>query len=44
LLIDDPLVAGFHWARYTTLRPWLTGSTFAIAGVALVALAITLGG
>lgn len=36
--------AGFHWARYTTARPIVTGLVFLIFGSALVAMAIALGG
>ena len=35
---------GHSWARYTTARPWLTGFVFLLFGVALVAMAIALGG
>jgi VIT1/CCC1 family predicted Fe2+/Mn2+ transporter len=35
---------GYAWARYTTAKPLLTGCVFLLAGVALVALAIALGG
>lgn len=44
ILIALLFVAGVRWAKYTTLRPWLTGLTFVVAGVGLVALAISLGG
>jgi VIT1/CCC1 family predicted Fe2+/Mn2+ transporter len=44
VLICLLFVAGFRWARYTTLWPWLTGLTFMVAGVALVGIAISLGG
>ncbi len=36
--------AGFHWARYTTARPAVTGLVFLIFGAALVAMTIALGG
>ena len=35
---------GWRWAAHTTLRPWLTGLTFMVAGVVLVVIAIALGG
>jgi VIT1/CCC1 family predicted Fe2+/Mn2+ transporter len=44
ILILLLFVAGLRWARYTTLHPWLTGLTFLVTGVGLVALAISLGG
>jgi VIT1/CCC1 family predicted Fe2+/Mn2+ transporter len=44
ILICLLFVAGFRWARYTTLHPWLTGLTFTVAGVVLVVIAISLGG
>ncbi len=36
--------AGYHWSRYTLGKPWLVGLCFLIVGVALVAMAIALGG
>lgn len=44
ILIGLLFVAGFRWARHTALRPWLAGLTFMVAGVALVGIAIALGG
>lgn len=44
ILIALLFLAGFRWARYTTLHPWLTGLTFTVAGVGLVSIAISLGG
>jgi VIT1/CCC1 family predicted Fe2+/Mn2+ transporter len=44
ILVVLLFVAGYRWARYTALKPWLTGLTFMIAGVALVVIAISLGG
>src|SRR5262245_23684475 len=44
VLIVLLFVAGYRWAGYTALRPWLTGATFMFAGLALVAVAIALGG
>jgi VIT1/CCC1 family predicted Fe2+/Mn2+ transporter len=37
-------IAGFHWARYTTARPIVTGLVFLVFGAALVAMTIALGG
>jgi VIT1/CCC1 family predicted Fe2+/Mn2+ transporter len=44
ILIFLLFLAGYRWARYTTLRPWATGLTLAVAGVGLVAITIALGG
>jgi VIT1/CCC1 family predicted Fe2+/Mn2+ transporter len=44
ILILLLFVTGFLWARHTTLHPWLTGSVFLVAGIALVAVAVSLGG
>lgn len=44
ILILLLFVTGFRWAGYTALRPWLTGLTFMVVGVALVGIAIALGG
>ncbi len=44
ILIALLFVTGYRWARYTTLRPFVTGLTFVVAGVGLVAIAIALGG
>ena len=44
ILIALLFAIGWRWAAYTTLRPWLTGLTFMVAGVVLVLLAIALGG
>ena len=44
ILVALLFVVGWRWARHTTLRPWLTGLTFTVAGVALVGIAIALGG
>ena len=43
ILILLLFVVGYRWARYTTLRPWPTGLTFMVAGLALVGIAISLG-
>jgi hypothetical protein len=44
ILICLLFVTGYRWARYTALRPWLTGLTLMGGGVVLVAVAIALGG
>jgi VIT1/CCC1 family predicted Fe2+/Mn2+ transporter len=44
ILILLLFVAGYRWARYTALWPWLTGLAFMVAGVALVLVALALGG
>ena len=44
ILIALLFVTGYRWARYTTLRPFVTGLTFVVAGVTLVGIAIALGG
>jgi VIT1/CCC1 family predicted Fe2+/Mn2+ transporter len=44
ILLALLFVTGWRWARYTTLRPWATGLTLLLGGVALVAVAIALGG
>jgi VIT1/CCC1 family predicted Fe2+/Mn2+ transporter len=36
--------AGYAWARHTMAKPLLTGSVFLLGGVALVVIAIALGG
>ncbi len=35
---------GYAWARHTTAKPLLTGCVFLLGGVALVVIAIALGG
>jgi len=44
ILVSFLFLAGYRWARHTALWPWLTGLTFMVAGVALVGIAISLGG
>ena len=44
ILICLLFVVGYRWAQYTALRPWRTGLTLLVGGVAMVAIAITLGG
>jgi hypothetical protein len=35
---------GYHWAGYTRLDPWLAGAAVTLLGIALVAIAMALGG
>jgi VIT1/CCC1 family predicted Fe2+/Mn2+ transporter len=44
ILLLTLFATGFGWARYTTMRPWLVGSVFLLGGLALVLVAIPLGG
>jgi hypothetical protein len=44
VLLAMLFVTGYWWARFTLGKPWLVGFLFLIGGVALVALAIALGG
>jgi hypothetical protein len=44
ILIFLLFLTGYRWARYTALRPWLTGLTLMAAGVVLVVITIALGG
>jgi hypothetical protein len=44
ILIGLLFLVGYHWSKYTTLSPWRSGLTMTVAGLALVALAIALGG
>ena len=44
ILIALLFLTGFRWARYTALKPWLTGLTLMCGGIAMVGLAIALGG
>jgi len=44
ILIAGLFAIGWRWARHTTLRPWLTGLTFLVIGIALVGIAVALGG
>jgi hypothetical protein len=36
--------AGFSWAKYTLAKPWVSGISFLLGGLFLVAVAIALGG
>lgn len=44
ILICLLFATGYLWARYTRLWPWLTGMAFLVGGVALVLVAVALGG
>lgn len=44
LLIALLFVVGLRWARYVDTRPWIAASTLSGLGIALVAVAIALGG
>jgi VIT1/CCC1 family predicted Fe2+/Mn2+ transporter len=44
ILLLTLFATGFGWARFTTMRPWLVGTAFLLGGLALVLIAIPLGG
>jgi len=44
ILLALLVYVGYSWAKYTLWRPWRTGAVFLLAGLALVGLAIGLGG
>lgn len=44
MLIGLLFFTGYWWARYTVGKPGLVGVSFLVVGVALVAIAIALGG
>lgn len=44
ILIALLFIVGFRWARHTALNPWITGLALMFGGLAMVALAIALGG
>ena len=44
ILLLTLFATGFGWARYTTMRPFVVGSVFLLGGLALVLIAIPLGG
>ena len=44
LLIALLFVIGFMWARTSHANPWLFGSAFLMAGIAMVLIALALGG
>ncbi len=37
-------IAGYSWAKYTIANPWITGISFLVGGLAMVGIAIALGG
>lgn len=44
VLIGLLFITGYRWAHYTALRPWATGLFLMFGGIAMVAVAIALGG
>ena len=44
ILLAFLFIVGFNWSRYTLGRPWVTGLIFLSGGIALVLMAIALGG
>jgi hypothetical protein len=44
ILLALLFITGFYWARYTLGSPWIAGFSFLAGGVALVVIAIALGG
>lgn len=44
ILVSLLFIVGYWWARYTLGRPWLAGLWFLMGGIALVVVAIALGG
>jgi hypothetical protein len=44
LLVGLLFAVGYHWGRHANARPWLTGLVFLAVGLALVGLAVALGG
>jgi VIT1/CCC1 family predicted Fe2+/Mn2+ transporter len=44
ILLLTLFATGYGWARYTTMRPFVVGSVFLLGGLALVLIAIPLGG
>ena len=44
LLLAMLFLTGYRWAQETNSRPWLVGTTLLLGGVALVAVAMALGG
>jgi VIT1/CCC1 family predicted Fe2+/Mn2+ transporter len=44
LLVGLLFVVGYEWGRQAHTSPWLAGLAFLGAGIALVAIAIALGG
>lgn len=44
ILLVALFITGYYWARHTLGKPWLVGLSFLIGGMALVTVAIALGG
>ncbi len=44
LLIGLLFIVGFHWAQYINANPWMAGLVLTGLGLALVAVALVLGG
>ncbi len=44
LLLGLLFLLGWHWARATHSNPWLFGTSFLLAGLGMVAIAIAFGG
>ena len=44
LVIGSLFFAGYHWAKYTDANPWLAGFGLTALGMALVVVAIAIGG
>ena len=44
ILLALLFLTGYRWAKYTLGSPWIVGSAFLLGGIALVAVAIALGG
>ena len=44
ILLAFLFIVGFNWSRYTLGRPWVSGLIFLSGGIALVLMAIALGG
>lgn len=44
ILVGLLFLTGYRWARYTLGRPWIAGFCFLIGGIAMVLIAIALGG
>jgi len=44
LLVGSLFLTGWHWARATHSNPWMYGTAFLLAGLAMVGIAIAFGG
>jgi hypothetical protein len=44
ILLALLFISGYFWARHTLGKPWIVGLCFLLGGIALVAVAIALGG